>query len=147
MSADEACAADCIQSRLDDTAKSTSTNKAQLAEVKTYNSSPVASPQSGMDDAAILADFAVWRDSLVARGFFKPRPMWQLVWFLAEPLAITALGCWMMKAAGSVVPGKLDLVLIWQFAVAAASRMGRYVWRLATLQAGSQGGVLWLAPG
>jgi hypothetical protein len=54
-----------------------------------------------------MKDFKAWRASLVARGFFKPRPVWQLVWFLAEPLALTALGCWLMRSTGSVLPGEL----------------------------------------
>jgi hypothetical protein len=53
-----------------------------------------------------MADFAAWRESLVAKGLFRPRPLWQLLWFLAEPLAITALGCWLMKSTASVLPGK-----------------------------------------
>lgn len=65
-----------------------------------------AKVQSTPDDAAIMADFAAWRGSLVAKGLFRPRPMWQLVCFLMEPLAITASGCWLMKATGSVLPGK-----------------------------------------
>lgn len=54
-----------------------------------------------------MVDFKAWRASLVARGFFKPRPVWQLVWFLAEPLAFVTVGCWLMKITGNVLPGKL----------------------------------------
>jgi hypothetical protein len=54
-----------------------------------------------------MADFKAWRTSLVSRGLFKPRPVCQLLCVLAEPLAITALGCWLMRTTGSVLPGEL----------------------------------------
>jgi len=63
-------------------------------------------------DAEIMADFTAWRSSLAERGFFGPRPWWQLTFMLLEPLLIVAAGCWLMKLTGSAVPGELLLVLL-----------------------------------
>jgi len=63
-------------------------------------------------DAEIMADFTAWRSSLAQRGFFSPRPWWQLTYMLLEPLLIAAAGCWLMKLTGSAVPGEVLLVLL-----------------------------------
>lgn len=61
----------------------------------------------GLTDADIMADFAVWRDELVAKGMFKPRTTWQLAAYLSEPLIYVAVACWVMHSTGSTLLGKL----------------------------------------
>lgn len=60
----------------------------------------------GPDDVVIMADFAAWRDSLETRGLFKPRPAWQLLWFLSEPIVLVAAACWVMRSTGSTLLGE-----------------------------------------